>query len=145
MIYLAIDLGGKRTGLAVGDDFMKIASPVDTIVTAGEEERFRQILLAIKDQGAEALIVGLPLNMDGSEGKPAKDMRRFARELAKRSGLAVYLTDERQTSMKANDKMAQTGLTHKQKKNRRDKLAAAEILKMFWERGAVGEPIMARA
>ncbi len=137
MRYLAIDLGEKRTGLAVGDDVTGIASPLDVIQTAGSEERFKQIERAIDDQGPDALVVGVPLNMDGSIGPGAKKSQAFGDELGKRFGLPVHLFDERLTSAAADEQMAQSGLTHGQKKARRDALAAAAILRGFLEQQAV--------
>ena len=131
MRYLAIDLGEKRTGLAVGDDVTGIASPLDVIHTAGAQERFKQLERAIDEQGPDALVLGVPLNMDGSEGPGVTKSRAFAKELGERFGLPVHLVDERLTSATADDQMAQTGLTRGQKKARRDALAAAAILRNF--------------
>lgn len=131
MRYLAIDLGEKRTGVAVGDDVTGLATPVDVVVTASEAERLAQLLKLIDEHGPAALVLGLPLNMDGSEGPAAKRARAFADLLAKRSGLPVHAVDERLSSEAANHQMAQSGLTHKQKKARRDALAAAVILRDF--------------
>lgn len=131
MRYLAIDLGDKRTGLAVGDDVTGIATPLDVIVTASSDERQRLLLRAIEDQAPDALVIGLPLNIDGSEGPAAGKSRTFAEALSARCSLPVHFVDERLTSVAADDQMARTGLTHKRKKNRRDALAAATILRDF--------------
>ena len=131
MRYLAIDLGEKRTGLAVGDDGTGIASPVGVINTSGEDERLRQLGLAIEEQGPDALVVGSPINMDGSESPGVTRARAVAKELTERFGLPVHLFDERLTSEDADEQMAQTGLTRGQKKARRDALAAAAILRNF--------------
>ncbi len=133
MIYLAIDLGDVRTGLAVGDDELKIASPVGTVTTKSPQERMRQVAQAVREHEPNELVIGLPLNMDGSEGPAAKKVRAFGEELARATGLSVRYTDERLTSAAADDRMAQTGLTHKQKKNRRDALAACAILQDFFQ------------
>lgn len=130
---LAIDLGLKRTGLAVGDSQLRIASPVGVIETAAEEERLRGIARAIQEQGPDALVLGVPYNMDGSAGPAAKQAMAFARRLEERFGLTVHLADERLTSAAADEQMARTGLTHGQKKARRDALAAAAILRAFWD------------
>jgi putative pre-16S rRNA nuclease len=131
MRYLAIDLGDKRTGLAVGDDQTGIASPVGVINTAGADERLRQLGLAIDEQGPDALVLGVPLNMDGSESPGVTKSRAFAKALTERFGLPVHLVDERLTSAAADEQMAQSGLTRGQKKARRDALAAAAILRNF--------------
>ncbi|MEE9404464.1 MAG: Holliday junction resolvase RuvX [Algisphaera sp.] len=133
MRFLAIDLGAKRTGLATGDDETGIVSPGDVIVTASDTERLRQIGVAIESEQPDALVLGLPLNMDGSAGPAAKTNQTLAAVLKARFGLDVHLVDERLTSADANDQMARTGLTRGQKKARRDALAAANILRRFLE------------
>lgn len=137
MRYLAIDLGEKRTGLAVGDDVTGIASPLDVVNTSSSDERFNQIKRVIDEQGPGALVVGAPLNMDGSLGPAAKNAQGFADELGRRFGLPVHLFDERLTSAAADDQMARSGLTHGQKKARRDALAAAVILRGFLGQQAI--------
>lgn len=79
------------------------------------------------------LIMGLPLNMDGTEGPRAKIVRSFGDRLALRTGRAIHMQDERLTSADADWQMAGTGMTHKQKKEKRDSLAAAAILSDFLE------------
>jgi putative Holliday junction resolvase len=130
MRYLAIDLGEKRTGLAVGDDGTGIASPAGVINTAGADERIRQIGLAIEEHGPDALVLGAPFNMDGSDSPGVTRAKAFAAEMTQRFGLPVHLFDERLTSVEADEQMAQSGLTHGQKKARRDALAAAAILRV---------------
>lgn len=131
MRFLAIDLGQKRTGLAVGNDLTKLASPVDVIEAGGDEQRLAGVVRAIEEHGPDALVVGLPLNMDGSEGDAARQARRFGGQLQQRTGLAVHYVDERLTSAAADDRLARSGLTHGQKKARRDAVAAALILQTF--------------
>ncbi len=131
MRYLAVDLGLKRTGLAVGDDVLRIASPLEVIETASDELRMQTIGRAIDEHGPGALVVGLPLNADGSEGGAAKGARAFAGQLQQRFGLPVHLADERHSSDDADEKMARTGLTRGQKKGRRDALAAAAFLQRW--------------
>lgn len=132
MRYLAIDLGDKRTGLAVGDDALRIASPVGVVEAARGGGELVQKLLAAVDEHlgrGDEVVFGLPVNMDGTEGERAKLVRDYAGSL----GLdrAVHFQDERLTSADADWKMARTGLTHKQKKGRRDAMAAAAILQDF--------------
>lgn len=141
MRYLCIDLGDKRTGLAVGDVVTRIVSPLDVLevpveVRAGEA-LMEALLGAIREHIGESkyakgeLVVGLPLNMDSSEGPRAKTVRAFAARLQERSGRVIHFQDERLSSADADWQMAQSGLTHKQKKQRRDALAACAILKDF--------------
>jgi putative Holliday junction resolvase len=131
MRYLAIDPGEKRTGLALGDDVTGVASPLTVIEAGDPAERLAAIEGTIDAQGPDALVLGLPLNMDGSEGAPARAARQLAETLQRETGLAVHLVDERLTSAAANEQMSRTGLTRGQKKSRRDALAAATILRDF--------------
>ena len=131
MRYLAIDLGEKRTGLAVGDDVTKIVTPAGTIETSKPQHLLTMIERAIKQDTPNGLVVGLPLNMDGSEGPAARKVRQIADQIAAKTGLPVHLVDERLTSAAADDALSRTGLTQKAKKSRRDALAAAAILEIF--------------
>ncbi len=136
MRYLALDLGDKRTGLAVGDDEVRLASPLKTIERpiAPGEQLLDEVARAVDDHKPDAIVLGLPLNMDDTEGPRAKIVRSFAAKLAARTGLAVHFQDERLTSDAADWDMAQSGLTRGQKKQRRDGLAAAAILRDFLAR-----------
>ena len=131
MRFLAIDFGEQRTGLAIGDDSTRIVSPAGVVESGKLDEQLRVIGDVIDEHGANALVVGLPLNMDGTEGPRAHVTRDFAARLGERFGLAVHLVDERLSSEIADDKMSRSGLTHKGKKQRRDALAAATILERF--------------
>jgi len=134
MRYLAIDLGDRRTGLALGDDVTGIVSPLEVLVVPREGDALLdRIAQCIDDHAPDALVIGLPLNMDGTVGERAKIVRAFARALAERCALPVHEQDERLTSFAADEKMARTGRTHKQKKRLRDALAAVEILRDFLE------------
>ncbi|MBX2851195.1 MAG: Holliday junction resolvase RuvX [Phycisphaeraceae bacterium] len=133
MRYLAIDLGDKRTGVAIGDSFTGIATPLDVINTSSESERFTRLRDLIEWEGPGALVVGWPLNMDGSVGPNAEKCKAFADKLSEATRLPVHLHDERLSSAAADEQMAMSGLTHKQKKARRDAMAAANILRGFFE------------
>ena len=131
MRYLAIDLGGKRTGLASGDDITGIVTPLEVVTAAKPEHRLQQIQRILDREGPDAIVVGLPLNMDGTEGPAAAAVRSFGDTLRERTGIDVRFHDERLTSHAANEAMARSGLTHGGKKARRDAVAAAVILKDF--------------
>lgn len=133
MRHLSIDLGDKRTGIAVGDDESGLISPVDVITQPRGEPLLAALLKSIEEHAPKAIVIGLPLNMDGSEGPASKSIRAFAAQLQQRTPLPVHFQDERLTSYAADQHMAQSGRTHKQKKSLRDALAAAEILKDFFE------------
>lgn len=128
MRYLALDLGTKRTGVAVGDDETRSAMPVAIMNTPNEPSLLAGVAQQIKDHGPDALIVGMPLNMDGTEGKPAQATRETMKRLAQHTGLPVHAQDERLTSDAARHRMAETGPL---RGRRDDAIAAAIILEEF--------------
>jgi putative Holliday junction resolvase len=134
--YLGIDLGEKRTGLALGDAESGIVSPLKVLEIGAAADGGRALLEGVAKAALEhrpdAIVIGLPLNMDdGSEGPAAKRSREFGRRLGERIAAPVHYFDERLTSSDADWAMAGSGLTHGQKKARRDALAAAAILRDF--------------
>ena len=136
MRYLAIDLGDKRTGLATGDDETGMVFPAGQLeISRAQHERLLAAITgAIGEHGAKALVIGLPVNMDGTDGDTAKRVRAFCAALATKCGLPVHFQDERLTSFAADESMARSGRTRGEKKVLRDALAAAEILKDFLAR-----------
>jgi len=137
--YLAIDIGDKRTGLAVGDDETGIVAPLEVVEVptaerAGEawlDAMSRAIAQQFSPYTQAELVIGLPFNMDGTEGPRARIVRDLATQLAERTRRHIHFQDERLTSADADWSMAQSGMTHRQKKQRRDGLAAAAILRDF--------------
>ena len=131
MRYLAIDPGDRRTGLAIGDDVMRMATPLEVITTTGDAARLEAIERIVAREQPDAIVIGLPLHADGSESVSSRKARELARAMETRLGITVHLYDERLTSFEADQRMSGTGLTHGQKKARRDALAAAAILEDF--------------
>ncbi len=137
MRYLAIDLGDARTGLALGDDVTRVATPAGLIevpITRDEGRALMDALVcAIEDLLGphDEIVLGLPVNMDGSEGSRARLARSFAERLGASCGRVVHLQDERLTSAEADWALAGSGLSHGQKKQRRDQIAAVRILEDF--------------
>ena len=78
MRVLGIDLGGKRVGLAMSDPLGMIAHQLETLTVSGEKDALESVSALAKENGVELIIVGLPLNMDGSEGPEARAARKFA-------------------------------------------------------------------
>lgn len=134
MRYLCIDLGEKRTGIATGDDVTRTVSPIAVLRLPHGPVLAAALRALIREHEPHGIVIGLPLNMDGSENESTRRVRAFGEELAASTGLPVHYQDERLTSYAADQKMARTGKTHKQKKLLRDALAAAEILRDFFER-----------
>lgn len=132
--FLAIDLGDKRTGLAVADSLTRIVSPLTVLEVPIGDNLLDALIAAIHTQFSPhanfELVVGLPLNMDGTEGPRAKLVRDFTARLAARLSppRPIHFQDERLTSADADWQMARSGKTHKEKKQLRDALAAAALL-----------------
>jgi len=136
MRYLAIDYGSKRTGLAICDADETIASPL--AVLHGQKGLLRRIKEIIEAENAEAVVLGLPLNMTGSESSQTKLVRKFAEQLKKYLSVPVQLQDERLSSFGAEEKLAPADFTRGKRKKRIDAVAAAEILEAFLERKKAG-------
>jgi putative Holliday junction resolvase len=132
MRYLAIDYGIKRTGLAICDRAEMIASPL-AVIEAGGEVLIKKIAEIVKAEDVEAIVLGLPLNMDHSHGPQAKLVLQFAEQLKKALEIPMYFQDERLSTFGAEEKIAAEGLTTKKKKKKLDAIAAAEILEAWLE------------
>lgn len=133
MRYIAVDLGDKRTGIAVGDDELRMAQPVCVLEVPIGDQLITAIVKTIEQQDVDEIVMGLPLNMDGSPGQRVAITKQFASTLQEATGLVLHFQDERLTSSAAEEKLSQSGKTHKQKKKVRDAIAAAEILSDFLE------------
>lgn len=131
MRYLAIDHGQKRTGLAVSDASETLVSPHSVIETQSSTELLRRIMTVVDQEQIEAIIMGLPFNMDGSEGPRAGQVRQFAQLLTQKTNIPVLFHDERLSSFEAENLMIGMELTRKKKKKRLDAIAAAAILRAF--------------
>lgn len=133
--YLAVDHGTKRIGLAVGDSQTKLSAPILGLAGSGSLERDAgAVLAAAKEYDADAFVIGLPLNMDDTEGPQARIVREFGRTLERLSGLPVHFVDERLSTESAREKLQDSDLTRKKRKARLDGLAAQAILQEFLDR-----------
>ena len=129
--WIGIDHGTKRIGIAAGSTETGIASPVDAISDEGDiSDVMNRIGEYVREYGAEGILVGLPLNMDGSEGQQSKIVREFADRLSEVVQVEVKLWDERLSSYQADLGMADA-LTKKQRRDRRDAIAASVFLGDF--------------
>ena len=131
MIIMAVDLGKARTGLAVCDPSEFLASPVGTAPSYRQEVLLEKICAEAAARGVEAFVVGLPRNMDGSEGESAAAARGFAEALSRRSGLSAALWDERLTTVSAHNALNQTDTRGKKRKAVVDTVAATMILQNY--------------
>ena len=130
--FLGIDHGSKRIGLAVSDPGATLASPLTTIAASSNlSDEIASVLSYAKDYDIDAFVVGLPLNMDDTEGNQAKTVRRFGTELERISGKPVHYWDERLSSHAAEELLLPAELTRKKHKARLDRVAALVILQGF--------------
>ena len=133
MIILGVDLGKVRTGLAVCDRGEMLASPAGVIAECSRERLADKISAVAKERGAELLVLGLPRNMDGSEGESAQNAREMGKILAERSGLPVEFCDERGTTITAHGFLNETNTRGKKRKAVVDTVAATVILHNYLE------------
>ncbi len=132
MRVISVDLGLARTGIAAGDDLLKLASPVTVINEYNEERLVEKICAVAKEQGAQKIIVGLPRNMDGSEGERALKCREIAQKIANLSGIEIRLQDERCTTISAHNALNDNNVRGKKRKNVVDAVAATIILEDYF-------------
>lgn len=131
MRYLAIDHGTKRTGLAICDPAETIVSPLAVIQS--EKGLLRKILELVNSENVGAIVLGLPLNMDNSQGPQAKLVLKFAEKLRNNLHIPVHLQDERLSSFEAKNKLYSANLKRSRVAERLDAVSAAEILDAFLE------------
>ena len=131
MIIVAVDLGQARTGLAVCDRGEVLASPLAVIQERDRARLVERIAAAARERGAQRLVVGLPRNMDGSEGESAQKARETGAMLAEASGLPVDFCDERGTTITAHNYLNATNTRGKKRKAVVDAVAATEILEDY--------------
>ncbi len=131
MIILAVDYGDVRTGLAVCDRQEILASPVGTLTQPDAQKLAEAITAVAAERGAQLLVVGEAVNMDGSRGERAQKCAAFAQLLAQTSGLPCQLYDERCTTVMAHAALNVTNTRGKKRKNAVDALSAVMILESF--------------
>ncbi|MBQ7962633.1 MAG: Holliday junction resolvase RuvX [Clostridia bacterium] len=131
MIIMAVDYGDVRTGLAVCDKNEILASPVAVITESDRERLIDKIIDYARERRAEAFVVGLPKNMDGSEGFRAEACREFAGMLAEKSGLDMQMYDERLTTVSAHNALNATNTRGKKRKAVVDAVSAVMILEDY--------------
>ena len=138
--FLGIDYGTRRIGVAISDPGETIASPLTMLDARGRVvEDVRNALACADEHDADAFVIGLPLNMDGSEGGQAKLTRRFGDQIAAASGKPVHYFDERLSSAAAEELLVPAELTRKKRKARLDAVAAQIILQDFLDARAADD------
>ena len=132
---LGVDFGEARTGLAVSDKARLLASGIGNIPGGGLEKSAELIVAAAAEQGAVAVVLGFPVNMNGTEGPKAERVRRLAALIAERAPeLPVALIDERMTTMAASRFLNETNTRGKKRRGVIDTLSAQIILQNALDR-----------
>src|SRR5271157_4191774 len=128
MPIAALDLGRRRIGVAVTDAAAMGAHPVGIVERHALKQDLDAIAAMLRDRRVSVIVVGLPLNMDGSEGPAAQSARKFAAALAAAVGVTVELFDERLTSFEARERLSDMPARKGARKTGLDALAAVVIL-----------------
>jgi len=134
MRVMGLDYGDKTVGVAISDELLITAQPIETV----ERERtnklrktYQRIEALIAEYEVEKIVLGRPLNMNGTEGDRVELTEAFAEELSRRTGLEIIWMDERLTTVEANRILEETGVAHSARKEHIDKMAAAIILQTY--------------
>jgi len=134
MAIVALDLGKRRIGVAATDASGLAVHPLGTVERRNLKYDLEAIAALVAGREVDRVIVGLPLNMDGSEGPAARTAREFAQQLRTSLGLPVELFDERLTSFEARERLKQTSLRRSKRKPAIDQIAAMVILESWLSR-----------
>lgn len=134
MRILGLDYGDKTVGVAVTDELGFTAQPVTTVVrerSSKLRKTYQELEKIIEQYSVEKIVVGMPYNMDGSEGERTEKTRAFISELSRRTGLEIIEVDERLTTVEADEVLQDMGVPASERKAYIDKIAAAIILKSY--------------
>ena len=134
MRAVGIDLGEKRIGVAISDSDGRVATPYETVNRSGSRDQDHRLIGAIVEEvEAEILVVGLPLSLDGAEGKAAVNARKEAELLQQVLAMPVTMHDERLTTVEAERMLQEQGLDAAERRKIVDKVAAAIILQAWMD------------
>lgn len=128
---LGLDVGEKTIGLALSDDSRRIATPMETIQRTKFGKDAEALQKIIAGHGVAGLVIGYPINMDGSLGPRTQSTRSFVSNLGKIIALPMLLWDERMTTMAAHRAMLEADLSRQKRAEKVDKLAAGYMLQGF--------------
>ena len=131
MTVISVDLGHARTGLAISDKSGFLASSLCVIEEYNDERLVQKIAALIEENRAELVVVGLPKNMDGSEGESAVRARELAKKISELSGVPFHMQDERGTTITAHAYLSAKEVYGKKRKKQVDAVAASIILQDY--------------
>lgn len=131
MVIMSVDLGDARTGIAVCDKTETLAFPKTVIKEYNKDRLYNKVAELAKELKAEEIVVGLPKNMDGSEGFKAEECKNGAKIIEQLSGIKTLLYDERCTTVLAHNALSSSGVFGKKRKEVVDAVAAVNILEDY--------------
>jgi putative holliday junction resolvase len=140
MRRLGIDLGTVRTGTAVAEDPLRVATPLCTINHVGFAQAVSAVAELVAKEAIDEAVLGLPLDLGGREGEAARRARRFADALTERTGVPVRLWDERLSTSAAERSLRGQGVRGAAKRKVIDQVAATLLLQSYLDRRAACEP-----
>lgn len=140
MRLIGLDIGDRRVGIAFGDSDLRMATPVDVLVRVSFDQDARAIIRFVKDYDAAQIVVGLPRNMDGTQGAQADSVVAYAEKISQAINVPVIFWDERLTTVEATRRTHETGARGKKSRRGIDAIAASLILQDYLDNLANENP-----
>lgn len=134
MRLLGVDLGTVRTGLAVADAEVAVATPLCTVKHSGLGEAVRAVATCVTNEQITDVVLGLPLDLAGHEGEAARRAKQFAKALQRRTGVRIHLWDERLSTASAQRSLRSQGLRASSGRKVVDQVAATLLLQTYLDR-----------
>ncbi|WP_373044607.1 Holliday junction resolvase RuvX [Vulgatibacter sp.] len=136
MVFLALDVGDKTIGVAASDELGWTAQPVRTIRRSNLAQDLDELAGIVEERQPARFVIGLPINMDDTEGPRAAKTRRFAEHVAARFALPIVLWDERLSTWEAERMLREMNVDARKRKAVIDTVAAVVILKSYLDSGS---------
>ncbi len=134
MRAMGLDIGSKRIGVAISDQSGLIAQALETIDSKGSERDIRRLLEIVRDYDVTEIVIGIPYNMDGSEGPQVEKVRKFKDLISENVDVPVYEWDERLTTVAAERVLLEADMSRAKRRKVIDRVAAALILQGHLDR-----------
>jgi putative holliday junction resolvase len=131
MRVLGLDVGDRRIGVALSDETGVLASPLPTLARVGPKKDVKAVAALVREHGAAAIVIGLPLHLDGRLGSQARKVQAFGDALKPAAGVPVHYRDERLTTVEAEHILAERDVHWQRRKGLVDQVAAVLILQEF--------------
>jgi putative pre-16S rRNA nuclease len=135
---MALDVGTKRIGVAVSDEIGMLAQGRGYISRSSNKKAVEEVRMTAEKEQVRGIVVGFPVNMDGTIGERARDARKFAEQVAGATGVSVTLWDERLSTKEAERVMISADVSRKKRKEVIDKVAAQIILQGYLDSEEIG-------